>query len=275
PGPNANADAPAATETIELASLSSSATPTATESATPSPDPSPETSPSPTALPSATRPAPTRTVTVARVPTQTRAPTSTVAPALTATPSATPTLAPPTETATVEPPTRTPTPEVVACVVSPSPRFAALWESNEDFLGCPMAPVATIPTLAEETFEGGYLFWRSDTDQVFAIFDRSKSRGTALTEGRWQTSSAWRWDGSNPEGIGLIPPDGRVEPIRGFGFVWRTFLDAQDGLLGWALEPEHSSTNVGQMQQFENGFIFLGSGSAIYILANNGTFIRR
>ncbi|HXW01502.1 MAG TPA: hypothetical protein VEC93_24035, partial [Anaerolineae bacterium] len=109
-------------------------------------------------------------------------------------------------------------------------------------------------------------------DQVYIILDREKNGGE-MAEGRWQLAEpSWKWDGSNPEGVGLSPPAGLVEPKRGFGWLWRTHLGGPEGPLGWALDREYGFDNTGQAQQFEQGLIFKGSSSRIYVLINNGLF---
>lgn len=160
------------------------------------------------------------------------------------------------------------------CALSPGETFAGAWQEFRPLLGCPLAAQQTISTIAEEVFEGGHMFWRMDTDETYVIFDRTGD-GAELSEGSWRTDPAWRWDGSNPEGVGLSPPPGRVEPIRGFGWVWRTFLNGAEGPLGWALDREYGFDNTGQAQLFEQGTMFKGSSPRIYVLLKSGKFFAR
>ena len=180
---------------------------------------------------------------------------------------ASPTPTPTTETA----PTATPTPQV--CQLGPGPTFDGLWQVHRQELGCPVGDQQTLSTIAEESFQGGHTFWIQDTEQVFIVYDRSKETGEELFEGRWQPANPdWKWDGSNPEGIGLSPPPGLVEPQRGFGWLWRTHLGGPEGPLGWALDKEYGFDNTGQAQLFEHGIMFKGSFPRIYILLRNGRF---
>jgi hypothetical protein len=150
-----------------------------------------------------------------------------------------------------------------------------VWPDYRRELGCPTGEPQTISTIAEESFQGGHLFWRRDTDQVYLIFDRQRD-GTELAEGQWRLiPPEWKWDGSNPEGVGLTPPSGLVEPKRGFGWLWRTHLGGADGPLAWALDREYGFDNVGQAQPFEQGLMFKGSTPKVYILLNNGQFYAR
>jgi serine/threonine-protein kinase len=187
---------------------------------------------------------------------------------------ATPTPPPATEPPPATP-TETPEPLVQNCETPVANPFAAIWEDFRRQLGCPVGELTIISTIAEEAFQGGHLFWRSDTDGVYIILDRQFD-GTELNEGRWQPARPeWRWDGSDPEGIGLSPPAGLVEPKRGFGWLWRNHLGGPEGPLGWALDREYGFDQTGQSQAFEHGMIFKGSFPKIYILLDDGTFYAR
>ncbi len=119
------------------------------------------------------------------------------------------------------------------------------------------------------------MFWRSDLDQLYVVYDRQINNGAVLSQGSWQTDPTWKWDGSYPEGIGLTPPPGLVEPNRGFGWLWRNFLNSENGPLGWALDKEYGFDNTGQAQSFEQGIMFKGSSLRIYVLLHNGQFYAR
>jgi hypothetical protein len=158
------------------------------------------------------------------------------------------------------------------CSDKPAELFGEIWDQYLSQLGCPTSALSVIPTLAEEAFEGGHLFWRSDTDQVYIVYDRDKVSGRNALSGEWFTNPAWKWDGSDPDGIGLTPPPNLVEPKRGFGWLWRTHLDRENGRLGWALDREYGFDNLGQAQTFEAGILFKGSDPRIYILFDDGRF---
>lgn len=174
-------------------------------------------------------------------------------------------------------PTATTTPVLLEnCEFKPDSLFMPLWNQQKDEIGCPTANKVIIPTLAEELFEGGHMFWRSDTDQVYLVYDRRRSNGIELFEGEWETVAPdLKWDGSNPDGVGLNPPAGLVEPKRGFGWLWRNHLDAEDGRFGWAIDREYGFDNLGQAQLFERGLIFKGSSPKLYLLLADGNFIAR
>jgi hypothetical protein len=188
----------------------------------------------------------------------------------------TPSPVTPTSSATASP---TPSPSQTTgllgqnCDKAPGDAFAAIWSGYRSQLGCPLNDLQILPTIAEERFQGGHMFWRSDTDRVYIVYDRDKDSGDELQSGSWELNpTSRRWDGSNPDGVGLSPPSGFVEPARGFGWLWRTHLGGANGLLGWALDREYGFDNIAIAQTFEQGVMFKGSGSKIYVLLDDGRF---
>ena len=159
------------------------------------------------------------------------------------------------------------------CTSFPAPgnTFAIFWEAHRSQLGCPIENEVVIPILAEEAFQRGHMFWRSDTDEVYIVYDENN-----ITQGDWELNPIERkWDGSNPDGVGLNPPPGFVEPKRGFGWLWRTHLGGPDSRIGWALDREYGFNNLGQAQRFEAGLMFKGSGPRLHVLLDTGVFYAR
>ena len=183
------------------------------------------------------------------------APTSTEVTSETSTavpPSATPeasTDTPVPATDTPLPPSDTPSPvPTPTCAVTPDPLLISAW--NREVLGCP-ASASHITWAAWQPFQGGAMIWRHDTDRIYVLYGPA---GTSGSSGNWQeTPEEWKWDGSNPDGVGLSPPPGLYEPIRGFGWLWRTHLDGPDGALGWAREEEKGFCS--SLQSFEQGLL--------------------
>ncbi|MCB0189019.1 MAG: SH3 domain-containing protein, partial [Caldilineaceae bacterium] len=194
------------------------------------------------------------------------------------TPSDVPLSSVPPAVATAVPSTPTPPPSPAPaaigsnCSANADNLFNSLWQRHRTMIGCPTSGRRTIQTIAEEVFQGGHMFWRKDTDEVYVIYDRNKNNNANLFEGQWTTNPTWKWDGSAPEGIGLTPPSGLVEPVRGFGWVWRNFLNRETGPLGWALDREYGFDGVAQVQTFEQGFMFKGSDAKVYLLLYDGRF---
>jgi hypothetical protein len=180
----------------------------------------------------------------------------------------------------VQLPTNTPTPTPVICNFAPGGAFYATYQAHSKLLGCPLSQQIVINTISEEVFQGGHLFWRKDTDIVYIIYDRQVGGGE-LFSGSWDKSidptigRYWSWAQAgepDPDGIGLTPPTGLLEPKRGFGWLWRTHLGRENGRLGWALDVAYGFDNIGQAQEFEQGVMFKGSDPKIYVLLTNGQF---
>jgi len=209
---------------------------------------------------------------VAAAPTQQA--TEIPAAASTATPTVLPTSTimptrPPATTVAASPvPKLTPGP-AAACPVTVDPQLAAGWDQAK--LGCPTAKSSVIWG-AWQPFQRGEMFWRSDIDWIYELHwgnDADAARGD------WSTGKdAWKWDESYPDGRGLTPPSGLVEPVRGFGYVWYEFLAGPDSTVGWATAQEMGF--CASLQPFENGLIFHSSGqpceAGMYNWAENPSF---
>lgn len=142
-------------------------------------------------------------------------------------------------------PANTPTPVVatstpLACVLQPGPLVGKVLQANPSLaarLGCAQGGEASVQ-LAWQSFQGGHLLWRADTNVIYAL----------RQGGAWQALS-----GSYQENEYLTPvvaPRGLYVPERGFGKVWRAEPGLRDAL-GWATIPERGLT--GNFQDFANG----------------------
>lgn len=165
------------------------------------------------------------------------------------------TLEPPT--ATIEPPTATPVPPTPTleptatlppvptatpgCALAADPALAGVWERG--VLGCAVGP-AGITWGAWQPFERGAMYWRSDLNTVYVLFNN----------GSW-FEILDKWDGYATASRGS-PPAGLRAPERGFGWVWGTRDDVFNGL-GWALDQEKGFCAA--VQSFESGVIFQSS----------------
>jgi hypothetical protein len=98
--------------------------------------------------------------------------------------------------------------------------------SIEDYDACPVMTQKTTQA-AFQPFENGFLLWRSDTGDVWAV---AKS-GTVTP----YPASEYGALPDNP--IPDAPPSGYTTPINGFGKVWGNLTVVRDAL-GWALGPE-------------------------------------
>ena len=167
-------------------------------------------------------------------------------------------------------PTPTPAPPVVPtptpCALSPAEPFAAAYaDENGEVaarLACPLAE-ATVTGAAFQPFERGLMFWRADRRDIDVLH----------TDGWWAGYDD-TWDESQPvDDPSLTPPEGLLQPIRGFGKVWRGLLGGPQVEIGWALEAERSYEMTAQ--SFGGGWMFLGAEGEVFILYVGGTWESR
>lgn len=106
-------------------------------------------------------------------------------------------------------------------------------------LGCASGTATTVNN-ALQTFERGTMIWLNGP--IYVLLD----------DGRF-----WRYDdsfvaGVDPESGGEVPPAGLLEPVRGFGKIWRTVPDVRSGL-GWGTSAEAGGSAT--RQRFERGWM--------------------
>jgi hypothetical protein len=125
---------------------------------------------------------------------------------------------------------------------------------------------------AWQPFERGLMFWQDNADQdlIIVLF-----YGADHERGSWQRfTDAWRE--GDPEQVGYTPPTGLLEPVRGFGRVWREELDggpAGSAALGWAIVPEQGF--AGLWQSFERGLMLWNPvDEKLYVLLDDGSWQR-
>jgi Tol biopolymer transport system component/uncharacterized protein YraI len=147
-------------------------------------------------------------------------------------------------------PTPTPTPP---CSVEPRGEFEAMWreELTRTRLGCPLEQ-AHITGSAHARFQHGFMHWREGRQLIYVLYDA----------GHWQEFGDL-WEDGNPQSAGLSPPPGLLEPIRGFGLVWREHLGGPEADIGWATEHEKGGETT--VEDFEHGVI-LKIETRIYLL---------
>jgi hypothetical protein len=132
----------------------------------------------------------------------------------------------------------------IACAEDPLPAL----EDQQLFGNCPYGTV--VGNAAYQAFGGGYMIWLEGPRTIYVLYadDRYESYADDFREGDPESDSS------------ITPPAGLLQPIRGFGLVWRTYPAVRDGL-GWALAPEEGFQGWSQS--------YSGSG-----MHNSGTFLR-
>lgn len=125
----------------------------------------------------------------------------------------------------------------------PEGTFAAIWANNEELqrrLGWARSEQATPVNAAYQTFEQGVMIWRGDEQRIYVLY----------SDGTWQVFEDTFREGEPESDSTLRPPDGRQQPVRGFGKVWRAHPDMR-ARIGWATAREEGVTV--QVQPFANG----------------------
>ena len=111
-----------------------------------------------------------------------------------------------------------------------------------------------ISAAAEQPFEGGIMIWLEVTKSIFVFYK----------DERWQRfDDTWMEDQAESD-PGIVASEGRYQPIRGFGKVWREQSDVRERL-GWALGVELAFESKLQEQKLEDGI-----DRVSYLLTFNG-----
>ena len=144
----------------------------------------------------------------------------------------------------------------VACSRSPLAQFAG--EYNRNRLGCPSTGGNSSVWMAMQSFDGGVMFWRDDTDKIYVLYH----------SGDWaRFDDVWlEGDAEFSCGTQESPPT----PKRGFGRIWCDHNSVRNGL-GNARDAEWGA--AGATQDFERGAIVLAPSGRTYVLySDNGTW---
>lgn len=154
------------------------------------------------------------------------------------------------------------------CAIAASGGFATALSNDANLrslLGCPTNAVFTVQAAAQN-YERGSMFWLNEGSGLIYVL---------YGNGTFQRFPDTFVAGQDPDSGGEMPPAGLIEPVRGFGKVWRTMLGVRDGV-GWGVTPEMGDTAT--IQEFANGrLIYLPTRGSILALTysgspNNGTW---
>lgn len=95
-------------------------------------------------------------------------------------------------------------------------------------------PVSREIVVAEQAFQNGKMFYLQPRDEIWVLINEGEDE----VSGRWNIYDN-EWEEGMPESDPSIePPDDFVQPIRGFGKLWRENQAIRDAL-GWALDTEY------------------------------------
>lgn len=95
------------------------------------------------------------------------------------------------------------------------------------------APTPTIAQIqvAEQIFQKGRMFWLQPTNQIWVMINSGDGLGI------WRIYQDTFVEGEAEFDPTIRPPEGLLQPERGFGKLWRSNPEVRESL-GWALEPE-------------------------------------
>lgn len=139
------------------------------------------------------------------------------------------------------------------CSLGAAGPFVTAYSGLQGRLGCPLDAGRIIPGMAAQPFEGGLMLWRADTRTIYAL----------ASDGRyWQAPDTWA-EGLPADDPAFAAPEGRGQPVRGFGLVWRGDQAIRDAL-GWGVQSETQYDAT--WQDFERGVLFTAADGAVYAL---------
>lgn len=92
-------------------------------------------------------------------------------------------------------------------------------------------PVVASVQVAEQLFEHGRMFWLEPIKQIWVMKITGEGHGT------WAVYEDTFEEGEPEIDPSLVPPEGRYQPERGFGKLWRESGNLREEL-GWGVTPE-------------------------------------
>ncbi|GAB4413361.1 MAG: hypothetical protein Kow00106_08170 [Anaerolineae bacterium] len=131
------------------------------------------------------------------------------------------------------------------CATVPGGTIGAVYQSDPSIaaaIGCPLSGAPISVASAYQPFQNGVMIWIAAPGQslIYALYGN----------GTYQRFNDTFLEGVDPSSGGAVPPPGLLEPVRGFGKVWRENPSARD-TLGWALTGESGGT--AEFLSFERG----------------------
>ena len=148
------------------------------------------------------------------------------------------------------------------CPILPAGGFATALSVDTNLsisLGCASGAVITTQS-ATQNYERGSMIWVNESGGLIYVF---------YSNGTFQRFPDGFIAGQDPDSGGETPPSGLIEPVRGFGKVWRTMMGVRDGV-GWGITPEAGDNAT--IQDFANGrLIYLPTRGNILALTYSGS----
>lgn len=130
----------------------------------------------------------------------------------------------------------------------------------------PTALVSQIQ-VAEQAFEHGRMFWLFPTKKIWVMINAADS----IDHGQWLIFDDTWEEGDVENDPELTPPANLLQPVRGFGKLWRENQEVQDAL-GWAVSPEYGF--VSNYEYRPGGYLDSGGnyvpGPGVHVLYSLG-----
>lgn len=143
------------------------------------------------------------------------------------------------------------------------------WECEHEYFFAP-APqrcprdAAVSPAAAQQEFEGGRMIWLQPEHKIIVLFDHTIAGSDAPQMRVYDDTWVEGEPESDPE---IEAPEDRLQPVRGFGKVWRENLEVRERL-GWALGPESAYATTWQFEFNES------IGTTSYLQLHSGEVVR-
>jgi hypothetical protein len=148
-------------------------------------------------------------------------------------------------------------PANVSCAFPPPGSLGQLYNANPTVagqLGCPINSAVTSVNTVSSIFErGSMIYVQGSPGQIYAL----------TSDNRFRRFDDTFIEGVDPESGGETPPTGLLEPVRGFGKVWRSTPDVRSGL-GWALTAESGGSS---------SLLVFDRGRMLYLPQRNQTLV--
>jgi hypothetical protein len=167
-------------------------------------------------------------------------------------------------------PTNTP-PVTVIIVTATPPSVGATATGEEavtsatDEVSATEEVVAEMPTttysqiqVAEQPFEHGRMFWLEPINEIWVMVENEDDRRSGV----WMNFKDTFKEGDIEFDPKIVPPEGLLQPVRGFGKLWRENPEVREAL-GWARQTEIGHVSNYQYQpggEIVNGEYVKGPG---------------
>ena len=160
------------------------------------------------------------------------------------------------------------------CPQAPVRGFGVVWAEQPEayeLLGClGWPPQEQGSDVAVQRFERGWMLWvRSPAPPPFRgpAVDASPQIYVLFEDDQSYATFSDTWTEAEAVSGGLTPPEGKLEPRRGLGKVWREGTGVRTReRLGWATEPERSGH--GAWQAFQRGrMVWTPDPRLVFVLA--------